>query len=109
MTDERHNALVLWFEQLGVGDAELVGGKGASLGELYRQLVPKGVRVPNGFATTALAYRRFLDEPVVPTAWHAVEIPEGAAHLRAPVARTGSLGAALDVAYCDAHFRARVG
>ncbi|QDU83387.1 Phosphoenolpyruvate synthase [Planctomycetes bacterium Pla163] len=99
MTDERHNALVLWFEQLGVGDAELVGGKGASLGELYRQLVPKGVRVPNGFATTALAYRRFLDEPVGPTAWHAVEIPEGAAHLRAPVARTGSLGAALDACF----------
>lgn len=95
MTEDREHALVLWFEQLGVHDAELVGGKGASLGELYRQLVPKGVRVPNGFATTATAYRSFLAEPVGPTAWHGVEVPEGAEHLRSPVARTGSLGDAL--------------
>ena len=42
-------------------DTELVGGKGASLGELYRELTPQGVPVPNGFTTTSLAYREFLD------------------------------------------------
>jgi pyruvate,water dikinase len=59
-TTPRHEALLLWFSEVDKRDAELVGGKGASLGELYRNLSPKGVRVPNGFTTTALAYRQFL-------------------------------------------------
>jgi pyruvate,water dikinase len=49
------------FSELGIGDVALVGGKNASLGELYRELAPQGVKVPNGFATTAQAYREFLD------------------------------------------------
>ena len=48
------------FEELGLQDVPLVGGKNASLGELYRELAPKGVRVPDGFAVTASAYRFFL-------------------------------------------------
>jgi len=48
------------FNELGVGDVALVGGKNASLGELYRHLAAEGVKVPNGFATTAAAYRRYL-------------------------------------------------
>ena len=48
MTD-RVDSLLLWFSEVGRDDADLVGGKGASLGELYRELVPQGVRVPNGF------------------------------------------------------------
>jgi pyruvate,water dikinase len=51
-----------FFDELGVGDVALVGGKNASLGEMYRELAPRGVRVPNGFAITADAYRRMLDE-----------------------------------------------
>jgi pyruvate,water dikinase len=51
---------VRWFDQIGIGDVPLVGGKNASLGEMYRQLAPKGVRVPNGFAITAEGYRLFL-------------------------------------------------
>ena len=39
-----------------------VGGKSASLGEMYQALTPKGVRVPNGFAVTASAYFYFLDK-----------------------------------------------
>ena len=50
------------FAELGVSDVELVGGKNASLGEMLRSLAPLGVRVPNGFATTADAYRAFLRE-----------------------------------------------
>ncbi|MGV8162875.1 MAG: phosphoenolpyruvate synthase [Candidatus Nanoarchaeia archaeon] len=53
--------LVLWFDQLGIEDVPLVGGKNASLGEMYRLLVPKGVKIPNGFALTATAYRRFIE------------------------------------------------
>ncbi|MEZ4416609.1 MAG: phosphoenolpyruvate synthase [Gemmatimonadota bacterium] len=51
---------IRWFEDLGLADVPQVGGKNASLGELTRALVPEGVRVPGGFATTADAYRRFL-------------------------------------------------
>jgi len=54
--------LVRWFDQIGMDDVPIVGGKNASLGEMYRQLTPRGVRIPNGFATTASAYRSFLDE-----------------------------------------------
>jgi pyruvate,water dikinase len=51
---------VLWFNQLGMNDVERVGGKNASLGEMISGLVNKGVQVPNGFATTADAYREFI-------------------------------------------------
>ncbi len=51
---------IRWFEELGLEDVPLVGGKNASLGELYRALSPLGVRVPNGFAITAPAYRDML-------------------------------------------------
>ena len=47
---------IRWFEELGMKDVALVGGKNASLGELYRKFVPKGINVPNGFAITADAY-----------------------------------------------------
>jgi len=58
---DKNTALVLWFDQVGNEDVGLVGGKNASLGEMYRFLTPKGVRIPNGFALTATAYRRFLE------------------------------------------------
>ncbi|MGE7434251.1 phosphoenolpyruvate synthase [Kitasatospora sp. NPDC001175] len=54
---------VIWFTDLGRDDVSLVGGKNASLGELITRLGPAGVRVPDGFATTAEAYREFLDTP----------------------------------------------
>ncbi len=51
---------IRFFEELGIDDVPLVGGKNASLGEMYRALTPKGVRVPNGFAVTAEAYKYVL-------------------------------------------------
>ncbi len=51
---------VRWFDDLGVDDVALVGGKNASLGELYREMTPLGVNVPHGFAITAAAYRDTL-------------------------------------------------
>src|SRR5579883_864181 len=56
----KEQALVLPLDQVGIADISLVGGKNASLGEMIQQLKPKGVKVPNGFATTAHAYRYFI-------------------------------------------------
>ncbi|MBD1883980.1 phosphoenolpyruvate synthase [Microcoleus vaginatus] len=56
----KEKALVLWFDEVGIGDIPLVGGKNASLGEMIQQLTAQGVRVPSGFATTAHAYRYFI-------------------------------------------------
>ena len=53
---------VRFFEEIGTGDVPLVGGKNASLGEMYRSLAAHGVRVPNGFAITSDAYRAVLDK-----------------------------------------------
>lgn len=53
--------LVVGFDEIDMDDVDRVGGKNASLGEMYRELVPQGVRIPPGFATTADAYRCFLD------------------------------------------------
>ena len=52
--------LVAWFKDLSIDDVPLVGGKNASLGEMYRNLTPKGVSIPNGFAVTAHAYTYLL-------------------------------------------------
>ena len=52
---------ILEFEQINIHDIPRVGGKNASLGEMIQQLVPQGVRVPTGFATTAYAYRYFIE------------------------------------------------
>jgi pyruvate,water dikinase len=56
------NPYILWFEEIGIEDIAQVGGKNASLGEMYRRLSSKGVRVPNGFAVTAEGYKSILKE-----------------------------------------------
>ncbi len=52
--------LILWFEEVQLDDLPLVGGKNASLGEMYQALSKKGIQVPNGFAVTATAYHLFI-------------------------------------------------
>jgi pyruvate,water dikinase len=52
---------VKWFDEIGMDDVASVGGKNASLGEMYQNLVPKGIRLPNGFAITADAYFKLLE------------------------------------------------
>jgi len=59
---DKENAFILWFDQIGIEDTPLVGGKNASLGEMYTQLTPKGVNIPNGFAITAKAYFYLLEK-----------------------------------------------
>jgi pyruvate, water dikinase len=53
---------ITWFAEIGIEDVPLVGGKNASLGEMFRELMSQGVKVPPGFAVTAEAYRYFLRE-----------------------------------------------
>ncbi|MGG6294086.1 phosphoenolpyruvate synthase [Leptolyngbya sp. AN02str] len=57
----REQSLVLWLDDVSIADVPLVGGKNASLGEMIQQLGAKGIRVPGGFATTAFAYRCFME------------------------------------------------
>lgn len=52
---------ILWFSELRKTDVNEVGGKSASLGEMYSMLTPKGINIPNGFSTTAHAYLSFLE------------------------------------------------
>jgi len=52
--------LILWFDDIGIDDVHLVGGKNASLGEMYQHLTAKGVAVPHGFAITAYAYQYLI-------------------------------------------------
>lgn len=52
---------ILFFEQLSLADVALVGGKNASLGEMYCNLTHKGIKIPNGFATTAEAYWHYIE------------------------------------------------
>jgi pyruvate,water dikinase len=53
---------IRFFKELGIKDVPEVGGKNASLGEMYCKLSKAGVKVPNGFATTAAAYRHFMEK-----------------------------------------------
>ncbi len=54
------NRFIKWFKEIGIDTVNEVGGKNASLGEMYNHLTPLGVNVPNGFAVTALAYKHYL-------------------------------------------------
>ncbi|MEH2047418.1 phosphoenolpyruvate synthase [Nostoc sp.] len=56
----QERSLIFWFDEIGIADIAVVGGKNASLGEMIQQLTPKGINVPTGFATTAYAYRHFI-------------------------------------------------
>lgn len=58
--DTARRDFILWFKDLRIEDVPRVGGKNASLGEMYANLTSRGVRIPNGFAITADAYRHFF-------------------------------------------------
>jgi pyruvate, water dikinase len=60
VAQDKDHALVLPLSAVDIGDIALVGGKNASLGEMIQQLTAKGINVPLGFATTACAYRHFI-------------------------------------------------
>lgn len=57
----KNKKIILWFNEIGIKDVGSVGGKNASLGEMYQNLESKNISVPNGFAITAYAFRQFLE------------------------------------------------
>ncbi|RLF28217.1 MAG: phosphoenolpyruvate synthase, partial [Thermoplasmata archaeon] len=59
---DMEEVFIKWFEELGIDDVPLVGGKNASLGEMIRSLSEKGVSVPSGFAITAYAYKYTVEK-----------------------------------------------
>jgi len=69
MTEEKNKNFVKWFNEVNIDDVGIVGGKNAALGEMFSNLVPLGINIPDGFALTADAYRYFfkntgLDEEI---------------------------------------------
>jgi len=62
MTPTTSPTFIKWFADITIADIPIVGGKNASLGEMVRELAGKGVRVPDGFAVTADAFRHFIHE-----------------------------------------------
>jgi len=92
MGQENH---VLWFDEVGRGDALAVGGKGASLGEMYRNLRESGVDVPNGFCTTSDGYREFVGAEVARGTWEQVPEVEGLGDVRTLAIAQSSLSDAL--------------
>ena len=62
MNLDKSKEFILWFDQIGIEDVPYTGGKNASLGEMYQNLTPKGVKIPNGFAITAYAYDYLLEK-----------------------------------------------
>ena len=57
---ERKTQYVRWFRELSISDVGIVGGKNASLGEMYRELSSLGVLLPNGFAVTVSSFKSVL-------------------------------------------------
>lgn len=97
---EKAARLTLWFEELDKNDAPLVGGKGASLGEMYRELTQKGVRVPNGFATTARSFEMFADAVIPDGAWRKIAEEDAVPGLRDRIVDTaGTLREALEMVF----------
>ncbi|MBA2662215.1 MAG: hypothetical protein H0U74_07955 [Bradymonadaceae bacterium] len=102
---------VLWFDQVNRDDVGVVVGKNASLGEMFQKLAGQGVSVPDGFATTAAAYRGFLEsnDLVAPFSGHLRALRTGEASLhevgkriRRLIARAkfpAELGRAIEQAY----------
>ncbi|MGI9626888.1 MAG: PEP/pyruvate-binding domain-containing protein, partial [Longimicrobiales bacterium] len=87
--------MIKWFGEIGSSDTPLVGGKAASLGEMYGQLVSRGVRIPNGFATTSTVYTEFLDGPVPQGCWDKLDCEEALLGIREQVLSAPTLRLAL--------------
>ena len=58
--EEKSQKFILWFDEISIEDVPLVGGKNASLGEMYNQLTKKGIQIPDGFAISATSFHYFL-------------------------------------------------
>ncbi|MGM0542120.1 MAG: phosphoenolpyruvate synthase [Pseudomonadota bacterium] len=70
-----NSSYIRFFSEIGMDDIQLVGGKNASLGEMYQSLVPQGVPVPNGFAITSESYHEILKQNNLLEQLHAILDP----------------------------------
>jgi phosphoenolpyruvate synthase/pyruvate phosphate dikinase len=82
--------LTLSFDRIGIADIPKIGGKNVSLGEMVQALARVGVRVPDGFATTADAYRLFLEKMVSVNRYarHRIDIEQAHWHCTKPATKS---------------------
>ena len=74
--------LAEWFSNADMKDVATVGGKGASLGEMFQKLSKIGVKVPNGFTLTTVAFKQFIHASIPDSTWNNVGAPEDVEQLR---------------------------
>jgi len=96
------NNLIKWFSEVGKEDNATVGGKGASLGEMHRNLSSAGIRIPNGFNVTTDAFSMFVNCEVPELTWENVAEPDGTKTIREAALSCNTLSTALIAVLKDA-------
>ena len=94
--------LAEWFNDSDMNDIATVGGKGASLGEMFQKLSGIGVKVPNGFTLTTAAFNLFVNAEIPATIWNNIGAPEDIEDLRNAAINCSTLASALEVCLRDA-------
>ena len=94
--------LAEWFADADMNDTATVGGKGASLGEMFQKLSGIGVKVPNGFTLTTAAFKQFVEAEIPETTWTNIGAPEDIEELRNAAINCSTLASALEVCLRDA-------
>ena len=94
--------LAEWFADSDMNDTATVGGKGASLGEMFQKLSGIGVKVPNGFTLTTAAFKQFIEAEIPETTWNNIGAPEDIEDLRNAAINCSTLANALEVCLRDA-------
>ena len=94
--------LAEWFADANMNDTATVGGKGASIGEMFQKLSGIGVKVPNGFTLTTAAFKQFIEAEIPETTWNNIGAPEDIEDLRNAAINCSTLANALEVCLRDA-------
>ena len=94
--------LAEWFADANMSDTATVGGKGASLGEMFQKLSGIGVKVPNGFTLTTAAFKQFIEAEIPETTWNNIGAPDDIEDLRNAAINCSTLANALEVCLRDA-------
>ncbi|DAC58301.1 MAG TPA: phosphoenolpyruvate synthase [Candidatus Poseidoniales archaeon] len=103
MADMPDAKLAEWFANANMNDTATVGGKGASLGEMFQKLSKIGVKVPNGFTLTTAAFKQFVEAEIPATTWNNIGAPEDIENLRNAAINCSTLASALEVCLRDAN------
>ena len=94
--------LAEWFTNADMNDTATVGGKGASLGEMFQKLSGIGVKVPNGFTLTTAAFEQFINAEIPTNTWNNIGAPEDIEELRNSAINCSTLASALEACLRDA-------